>query len=438
MRSPPAARRRAPQVRPSAARRRSSIVRASGSRVASPSARSAAAVPAGVARQHARASSTAPARKPAGTSCTIPKSTKPSANSPPAPGSTSRFPGCGSAWKSSCSNTCAAYAREQCLDDGRRIDPGARESRAVRDANAREILGHEHARARELRHHRRDPHARRAGEVPRHAHARSRPRARSRARARGCPRAGRAGARSRARPRGPRSRAPRARRVERSAASAARTSGRCTLTATSRPSRKVARCTCASEAEAIGRRQTRANSSSGGGAQLLAQHLTHDGVGLRARAVLQAREPLDVGRGQHVGARRQELPRLQQHAAEIARRAVERRRGDAIPAPPRDADHAAQRPAVEEVQPLVAEVDARDRRAGARRSANALARAELELRHVSPASRHQSLGGSFGQLQDPFKPCFASVALSARSSSRRLLRRADVGRVAFGGACRPS
>ena len=204
------------------------------------------------------------------------------------------------------------------------------------------------------------------------------------------------------------------RSVPRSARSALRTSGRWTLIATSRPSKSVARCTCASDAEAIGRRQILAKSASGSAPSSAHRTPTHVRVGQRARAVLKARQPLDVRGRQNVGARGQELPGLEQHAAEVGRGVVQRRRREAVPLAASDADDAAQDAAVEPVQALVADVDARDRAARARRAAQAFTRAELDFRR---RRRHHSFGGSSGQLQDPSRPRSASFAASSRSSA---------------------
>ena len=155
-------------------------------------------------------SATTPAWKPSGTSCTIPKSTKQSSKAPPRPGSDEQIAGVRIAVEEAVREDLRRVRAEQRVEHLRAVDARALEPRAIGHADAGQVLGHEHARARELRHDVGDAHARVAREVRAPCAPRSRPRAGSRARARARARAGRAGARSRAYPRCSGSRAPRA------------------------------------------------------------------------------------------------------------------------------------------------------------------------------------------------------------------------------------
>ena len=240
-----------------------SIVRVLGSRVSSPSWWSAAATPAASRARIRRASSSAPSRKPAGTSCTMPKSTKQSANSPRSPGSTSRFPGCGSAWKNACRNTWVAYEPSSASTSR----AGSTPARRRRARSVMRIPGRYSVTSTRVRVNSGTTAGMRTPGVPAKLRAMRSALAASSVKSSSRARLDSSWSSRSAKPSEPSSPSiarTATRRVERSAESAARTSGRCTFTATSRPSCRVARCTCASDADAIGRRQTRANSSSGG------------------------------------------------------------------------------------------------------------------------------------------------------------------------------
>ena len=109
--------------------------------------------------------------------------------------------------------------------------------------------------------------------------------------------------------------------------------GYCTLTAHRRPSCNGARCTCASEADAIGTASNSAKTAFERAAELALDRLADHRERPRRHAIVQARERRDPFVGEHVGARRDELRGLDEQPLEADRGAIERvRRAEILPA----------------------------------------------------------------------------------------------------------
>ena len=94
-------------------------------------------------------------------------------------------------------------------------------------------------------------------------------------------------------------------------------SGRCTLTATRRPSRSAARCTWPSDAAAIGVSSNDRECLRQSRAELLFDDSSDVGERERLDAVLQPRQRFEVGRRQQIRPRRQHLAELDERRPEF-------------------------------------------------------------------------------------------------------------------------
>ena len=106
--------------------------------------------------------------------------------------------------------------------------------------------------------------------------------------------------------------------ASRSSTICSRMPGRCTLTATGRPSRSAARCTCPSDAAASGVGFEARERLRDADAQLLRDDALDVREGERFDLVLQPRERLEVRAAEDVGAGREELTELDEGGSRVA------------------------------------------------------------------------------------------------------------------------
>jgi hypothetical protein len=102
------------------------------------------------------------------------------------------------------------------------------------------------------------------------------------------------------------------------------TSGRCTFTATNRPSRSAARWTCPSDDVRERLRLEHAEGFGQAHAELGLQDSLDIGERERFHTILQSSERVDVRRRKQVAARRQQLPKLDERRTELLEIACER------------------------------------------------------------------------------------------------------------------
>ena len=188
-------------------------------------------------------------------------------------------------------------------------------------------LGREHAAGRQLVDHRGHVDERMSGVPVGEQASGCRPRCRSRAPRRG----GRAAPRRAASGSKPGNSSPRARNttsvLTRSARIASSTPGYCTFTATSRPPRVTARCTCPIDAAAIGTGSHSREDALGRVAELLAHDLRGELGRHRRRVLLQRGERVAHRLGQAVVEVARHLAELHQRALELAERGGDVGRG---------------------------------------------------------------------------------------------------------------